>query len=218
MTGRKIISATIEISCPICGLMTSTLRRYPLLVCNDCRAKATDLNGRRVSFSNGSGGNVCSGYYLDSKEKYEGVSCYIDCFPCHAEEARFGGIVIQKKEGEGPRDWYADEVDGDKNLIPRWFRLRDIAEKGDVRAYVALGEMYLKGKGVTENHVKAFEWYKKAAERGFLKGQYNLVKMYHKGIGVSQDKDMSLKWFRKWCEGVQKKNLFWENFEKELGI
>lgn len=46
------------------------------------------------------GGYGCQGYYVETepKEKYDSNICYIGDEEYYAEEARFGGIVIQKKE------------------------------------------------------------------------------------------------------------------------
>ena len=40
----------IEISCPICGVATKTLPRYPPKVCDTCVAKASDESGRALEF------------------------------------------------------------------------------------------------------------------------------------------------------------------------
>lgn len=33
--------------------------------------------------------------YADTGEEYQGHDCFIDGVKCHADEARFGGIVIE---------------------------------------------------------------------------------------------------------------------------
>lgn len=87
--------------CPNCETETGFQQRYPKSICRKCYSKITDLNGRIVEFFNTeTGGYGCQGYYAGTKqkEKYESESCYIDGKEYYAEEARFGGIVIQLKE------------------------------------------------------------------------------------------------------------------------
>ncbi|OCQ91711.1 hypothetical protein BCD67_09425 [Oscillatoriales cyanobacterium USR001] len=86
--------------CPICNASVHPFPRYPKYICEDCRKKATDMNGRRLNFYNESmfGGYVA--YYWDSNnaEEYNSHECYIDGIKCWADEARFGGIVIEVVE------------------------------------------------------------------------------------------------------------------------
>jgi hypothetical protein len=37
----------------------------------------------------------CQGMYLDTQEKFDNNICYIQGHKCIADEARFGGVVIQ---------------------------------------------------------------------------------------------------------------------------
>jgi len=87
--------------CSHCGNPRSFSSRYPKCICGNCYALTTDKNGRKVTFYNTElMGHGCQGYYVDveSKEKYDSNSCYIGDNEFYAEAARFGGIVIQKKE------------------------------------------------------------------------------------------------------------------------
>ncbi|MBB1587890.1 MAG: hypothetical protein HG423_014155 [Propionibacterium sp.] len=87
----------IEIPCPICGGATKTLPRYPRRVCSTCAAKASDESGRALEFFNTSFGGGFIAYYVDSNqtEIYPSHRCFIDGISCYADEARFGGIVIE---------------------------------------------------------------------------------------------------------------------------
>ena len=87
----------IEIPCPICGGATKTLPRYPRRVCGTCAAKASDGSGRTLEFFNTSFGGGFIAYYADSNqtEIYPSHRCFIDGIRCYADEARFGGIVIE---------------------------------------------------------------------------------------------------------------------------
>lgn len=81
--------------CPICGIPLKKYEAYPNYVCMDCYDKATDINGRKLEFFNlGIGGGYGS-EYSDIKEEYLSHECYIEGKHCWADEAKFGGIVIQ---------------------------------------------------------------------------------------------------------------------------
>lgn len=45
--------------------------------------------------------------------------------------------------------------------------------------------MYEHADGVSQDSVKAVEWYRKAANQGYSDAQYNFGWMYHNGKGVS---------------------------------
>jgi hypothetical protein len=85
-------------NCSICKTELMLFERYPKYICESCAKKATDLNGRSIEFGNTNMFGGCIGYYKDTKELYPYNSCYVDGIECKAEEARFGGIVIQKVE------------------------------------------------------------------------------------------------------------------------
>lgn len=82
--------------CPICKVDLEPNPRYPKYVCKTCASMATDKEGRSLKFSNidFSGGYMAR--FSDTNEEYDSHTCYINGFECHADEARFGGIVIEK--------------------------------------------------------------------------------------------------------------------------
>ena len=84
--------------CPICNCSLDLVERYPRYVCADCAAKTTDSSGRRVDFRNLDFVGGCGGFYPDTEEIYPSDDCFINGIACFAQEARFGGIVIQTKE------------------------------------------------------------------------------------------------------------------------
>jgi hypothetical protein len=53
------------------------------------------LDGRLLAFSNVdlSGGFIAT--FVDTGEEYESHECFVDGVKCHADEARFGGVVIE---------------------------------------------------------------------------------------------------------------------------
>jgi hypothetical protein len=82
-------------TCPICNAEVQPNERYPKYVCEHCAVLATSLDGRPLVFSNAdmSGGFIT--YYRDSNEVFGSHECFIKGTKCYADEARFGGIVIQ---------------------------------------------------------------------------------------------------------------------------
>ncbi len=84
--------------CPICHVELELHSRYPNYVCGKCRSKATDKDGRLLSFSNIDFSGGFQARYNDTQEIYNSHICYINGIECYANEARFGGIVIEKLE------------------------------------------------------------------------------------------------------------------------
>lgn len=84
-------------ACPICGISLEPQARYPCYVCEACASRACSAKGRSLAFGNEgfSGGYVAA--YADTGEPYDSHDCWIDGVACHADEARFGGIVIEAK-------------------------------------------------------------------------------------------------------------------------
>lgn len=84
-------------ACPVCGVPLEPQSRYPRYVCGACAIRACSADGRRLIFSNEGfdGGYVAR--FADTGEPYDSHDCWIDGIACHADEARFGGIVIEAK-------------------------------------------------------------------------------------------------------------------------
>lgn len=74
--------------------------------------------------------------------------------------------------------------------------LHPIAEKGNVTAQGLLGQMYLRGNGVTRSYQKALKWCRLAANQGNVNAQASLGLMYGHGKGVDQDYHKAEKWYR----------------------
>ena len=82
-------------TCPICHRSVEPSERHPRYLCRECAAQAKTRDGRSLRFFNEalSGGYVAQ--YSDTGEPYESHECYVYGVLCHADEGRFGGIVIE---------------------------------------------------------------------------------------------------------------------------
>lgn len=81
--------------CPICSAEVAERPRYPRYVCRTCATRAQSADGRPLAFWNAglAGGFVAQ--YRDTDEEYSSHECFVDGVRCHADEAKFGGIVIE---------------------------------------------------------------------------------------------------------------------------
>lgn len=93
--------------CPICKTEVKPFARYPKYLCKECADQAVSPDGRPLFFSNiDIHENTFNGisyagyraYYADTKERYDSHICFVKGVKCRADDARFGGIVIQQIE------------------------------------------------------------------------------------------------------------------------
>jgi hypothetical protein len=89
--------------CPLCRVKVTPSQRYPRYLCADCDGKATDEDGRLLVFSNESFSGGFIAQYADTGEARDSHLCFVDGVKCRADEARFGGIIIQPVEDSVPR-------------------------------------------------------------------------------------------------------------------
>lgn len=82
-------------ACPICAAALEPMARYPRYICEACAARATAADGRLLAFANQGFSGDFAACYTDSGDPYDNHACWIDGIACHADEARFGGIVIE---------------------------------------------------------------------------------------------------------------------------
>ena len=75
--------------------------------------------------------------------------------------------------------------------------LSKAAELGDANAQRWLGQCFLNGRGVEENHQEAVKWYTLAAEQDNGEAQYLLSICYERGIGVEANDSLSFYWCHK---------------------
>ncbi|MCQ2914952.1 MAG: sel1 repeat family protein [Alphaproteobacteria bacterium] len=66
-------------------------------------------------------------------------------------------------------------------------KLTKKAEKGDVVAQLALGDLYMLGQGMDKNPSEALKWYQKAAEKNNAVALFKLAPMYCEGEAVEPD-------------------------------
>ncbi len=85
-------------TCPLCRVAMTFNPRYPRAVCFACAGRASDAKGRALDFFNADFGGGFVAFYRDGGEKYDSHDCFIDGHACRADEARFGGIVVQLSE------------------------------------------------------------------------------------------------------------------------
>ncbi len=79
-------------------------------------------------------------------------------------------------------------------------KLRQAAQRGEVKAQFELASAYYIGNGVPQDYQEAMKWYRKVAEQGVASAQHNLGIAYSKGLGVPQDYLEAVKWYRKAAE------------------
>lgn len=84
--------------CPVCGAAQHPNPRYPRYLCGGCAAQSTDESGRPLEFFNESISGGFQAVYADTGEQRDSHVCFVQGICCWADEARFGGIVIQPQD------------------------------------------------------------------------------------------------------------------------
>jgi len=87
--------------CPICKTDLQPKTRYPNYVCSECSNKASDKLGNPLSFGNIGIGGGFEAFCAKTNKKHDSHICYIEGIECFADEARFGGIVIEINKNKG---------------------------------------------------------------------------------------------------------------------
>jgi hypothetical protein len=91
--------------CPICGAKLRQNLRYPLMLCGSCVDQASDESGRSLGFANIDATGGFQAFYSDTGEPYLDHVCFVLGVRCCADEAHFGGIVVQPiKRAANPSD------------------------------------------------------------------------------------------------------------------
>lgn len=74
---------------------------------------------------------------------------------------------------------------------------RRAAERGDVSAMIALGNIYHNGDGVNQDRPEAVKWFRQAAEMGKTDAMVHLGSAYEFGYGVTENRSVAADWFRR---------------------
>jgi uncharacterized protein len=78
-----------------------------------------------------------------------------------------------------------------------------LAERGEVLAMLAVGDMYAAGQGVPADSAEAVRWYRRAAELSDPTAQVMMGHVYATGFGVPQDHAAAARWYgRAAAEGL----------------
>lgn len=88
---------TPEQFCGNCAAKVGYFARYPKSICRSCNSLLTDEKGQKVDYHNTAAlGYGVQGIYVESREKYNSLDCFIGQQKFRAAEHRFGGIVVQR--------------------------------------------------------------------------------------------------------------------------
>ena len=74
--------------------------------------------------------------------------------------------------------------------------LKPLADKGDDKAMLLLGNIYSDGDGVPADYKKALEFYEHSAEKNNPIAMLAAAAMYANGIGAEKNTDKANRWFR----------------------
>lgn len=99
----------------------------------------------------------------------------------------------------------ADYLDGLAAMVKGDFKAAcaefgTLAEKGDAKAQIKVGEMHVRGQCGPKSDEEAAKWYLKAAQQGNAEAQVYLGVMHANGKGVAQDDAEAGKWYAKAAE------------------
>ena len=83
----------------------------------------------------------------------------------------------------------------EKRWIQAIYYMRPLAESGDERAMIILGNMYSIGLGVAQDYKQAFSLYHKAALRNNTDAIVAVAAMYQKGLGVKHNVRIATEWY-----------------------
>ena len=121
----------------------------------------------------------------------------------HRAERRHGYELVPEGRRSGPHPG-AERARVDLRSGPGRHeesgRCREVVSRKPPRAgwpwhSTIVASMYELGEGVTQDYVKAAEWYEKSAEQGYGMAQVSLGTLYHQGKGVAQDLVKAHMWY-----------------------
>lgn len=95
--------------------------------------------------------------------------------------------------------------------------LRPLAEYGDTRAMILLGNMYASGFGVTKDPKEAFVLYHRAAVANSLDGMVAIAAMYQTGTGIGVNTRLAIGWFERAAKLGSQAGAFFYGIHKFQG-
>ncbi|UZO08334.1 uncharacterized protein OCT59_028592 [Rhizophagus irregularis] len=125
----------------------------------------------------------------DIDSKFQLGYCYVNGIGTEVDEEK--GFELYNEASGGYIE--VDTIENDEELVNDldkvnyWYH--KAAENDNEFALFKLGNFYELGKGICENKVRAFEFYKKSANQGFIDAQYKLGYFYENGIGIDINKE-----------------------------
>lgn len=90
------------------------------------------------------------------------------------------------------------QIENNRNVIDLLFE----AEKGNIKAQLALAFMYKHGHGVTSSDEESARWYLMAANSGHPGACLIVGQMYRIGQGVQKDDDRAMEWLKRGTSNV----------------
>lgn len=81
--------------CPICQVPCPHSPEHPTGLCASCVDRAVDEGGLALLFFNVNASGGIKTVYADTREERSSHICFVDGVRCRADEARFGGIVVE---------------------------------------------------------------------------------------------------------------------------
>ena len=93
-------------------------------------------------------------------------------------------------------DWYTKAAE-QGHPEARFNILKRSAKQGSLASQYALGVLYEKGQGVTQNPDNAIAWYRQAAEAGHPDAQFEIGRRYFNGDGLRKNSAHAKSWLQK---------------------
>lgn len=130
------------------------------------------------------------------------VACYLQAAEQGHAEAQYNlGICLTRGEGIAKDDqqalhWF-EKATRQGHPEARFYVIKRSAQRGSPVAQYALGVLYEKGEGVSQNLEKAIAAYRKAAEAGHADAQFELGRRYSNGDGLRKNSAHAISWLEK---------------------
>jgi FOG: TPR repeat, SEL1 subfamily len=99
--------------------------------------------------------------------------------------------MYSRRFGDGRVEW-PDYSDCSPLEIETAKQTKLAAEKGDMKAQIALGSLYEKGKNARQDNVEAMKWFRLAAESEDAEAQYALGSKYRRDQNATE----AVKWYK----------------------